>query len=63
MITLYHAPVSRSSAIAQLVEELGVQDKVTVQTVSIPRMDGTGSPTLPILTRRARCRFWSTMAT
>ncbi len=42
MITLYHAPVSRSSAIAQLVEELGVQDKVTVQTVSIPRMDGTG---------------------
>lgn len=42
MITLYHAPVSRSSAIAQIVEELGVQDKVTVKTVSIPRMDGTG---------------------
>jgi glutathione S-transferase len=42
MMTLYHAPVSRSSAIATLVDELGIQDKVTVKIVSIPRMDGTG---------------------
>ena len=42
MLTFYHAPVSRSSAIATRIEEMGIADKITVQLVDIPRMDGTG---------------------
>ena len=42
MLTFYHAPESRSSAIATLIEEMGIADKITVQLVDIPRMDGTG---------------------
>ena len=42
MLTFYHAPESRSSAIATLIEEMGIADKIIVQLVDIPRMDGTG---------------------
>jgi glutathione S-transferase len=39
---LYHAPMSRSTTIVALLEELGAQDRVRVQPVSIPRRDGSG---------------------
>lgn len=42
MITLYHSPESRSSAILSLVEEMGIADRITLREVSIPRMDGSG---------------------
>jgi glutathione S-transferase len=42
MITLFHAPNSRSSAILTLIEEMGIQDRVGVREVTIPRMDGSG---------------------
>jgi glutathione S-transferase len=42
MITLFHAPNSRSSAILTLIEEMGIQDWVEVREVTIPRMDGSG---------------------
>ncbi len=42
MLTLYHSPESRSVAILSLIEEMGIQDWVTVRTVTIPRMDGSG---------------------
>ena len=42
MLTLFHAPQSRSSAIMTLIAEMGIADKITVQTVTIPRQDGTG---------------------
>ncbi len=45
MLTLIHAPQSRSTAVLQLLDELGALDKVTVQTVSIHRLrGGTGAP-------------------
>lgn len=42
MITLYHAPQSRSSRILWLLEELALP--YAVEYVSIARMDGTGGP-------------------
>jgi glutathione S-transferase len=42
MLTLYHSPRSRSSTVVTLIDELGVADRVTVKTVSIPRQDGSG---------------------
>ncbi|MDP3193919.1 glutathione S-transferase family protein [Tabrizicola sp.] len=42
MLTLFHSPESRSVAILSLIEEMGIQDWVTVRTVTIPRMDGSG---------------------
>jgi glutathione S-transferase len=42
MLTLFHSPKSRSSAIVTLIEEMGIQDWVEVREVSIPRMDGSG---------------------
>src|SRR5690242_17815504 len=42
MITLYHAPRSRSSRIIWLLEELGADYKI--ELVPIVRGDGTGSP-------------------
>lgn len=45
MLTLVHAPQSRSSGVFQLLDELGALDQVTVQTVSIRRLrSGTGEP-------------------
>ncbi len=42
MITLYHAPRSRSSRIIWLLEELGAEYKIEI--VSIQRGDGSGAP-------------------
>lgn len=42
MLTFYHAPESRSSAIMALIEEMGIADRITVHSVDIPRMDGSG---------------------
>lgn len=42
MLTLYHAPKSRSSSILVLLDELGIRDKVDIRTVTIPRQDGSG---------------------
>lgn len=42
MLTLFHAPQSRSTALAVLLEELGAGDRVALREVTIPRMDGSG---------------------
>jgi glutathione S-transferase len=42
MLTLYHAPQSRSSRIIWLLEELGAPYELRV--VDIPRLDGSGAP-------------------
>ena len=42
MITLHHAPASRSSRIIWLLEELGVPYELRI--TDIPRMDGSGAP-------------------
>ncbi|MGL6211605.1 MAG: glutathione S-transferase family protein [Paracoccaceae bacterium] len=42
MLTLFHAPESRSTAIMALIEEMGIADKIDVQIVTIPRHDGSG---------------------
>jgi len=42
MLTLYHAPQSRSSRIIWLLEELGAE--YALKITDIPRMDGTGAP-------------------
>jgi len=42
MLTLYHAPRSRSSRIIWLLEELGADYELKI--TDIPRMDGTGAP-------------------
>lgn len=49
MLTLYHSPESRSTAILALIEEMGLQDRIEVKIVTIPRMDGSGGrdPTNP----------------
>ena len=42
MLTLFHAPQSRSSRIVTLIDEMGIADKVDVRIVTIPRRDGSG---------------------
>lgn len=42
MLTLYHAPQSRSSSILSLLIELDALDEVEIRRVIIPRMDGSG---------------------
>lgn len=42
MLTLYHAPMSRSSRIIRLIDEMGIADKVDVRVVNIQRQDGSG---------------------
>lgn len=42
MLTLFHSPHSRSSAIVALIEEMGIQDWIDIREVTIPRMDGSG---------------------
>jgi glutathione S-transferase len=42
MLTLIHAPNSRSSAILALIDEMGIADRVTVQNVTVRRFDGSG---------------------
>lgn len=43
MITLFHAPRSRSTRIVALLKELDALDHVTIEVVTIPRMDGSGA--------------------
>jgi glutathione S-transferase len=43
MLTLFHSPQSRSSAIMVLIEEMGIQDWIDIRQVTIPRVDGTGA--------------------
>lgn len=42
MLTFFHAPQSRSTAILTLLEELGATDRVETRIVTIPRVDGSG---------------------
>lgn len=42
MLTLFHAPQSRSSRIVTLIDEMGIRDQIDIRIVSIPRIDGTG---------------------
>lgn len=42
MLTLFYAPLSRSSRIMTLIEELGIADKVDARRVDIVRFDGSG---------------------
>ena len=44
MLTLFHAPQSRSSAIVTLIDEMGITDKVKIHHVNILRQDGSGAP-------------------
>lgn len=44
MLTLFHAPMSRSTRVVTLLEEMGLRDRVSIVTTDIPRMDGTGAP-------------------
>ncbi|MGQ0564580.1 MAG: glutathione S-transferase family protein [Gemmobacter sp.] len=43
MLTLFHAPETRSTVIAALVEEMGIADRIEVRQVTIPRIDGSGA--------------------
>lgn len=43
MLTLFHAKNSRSTRILNLLEEMGVADRVTIRPVTIVRLDGTGA--------------------
>lgn len=42
MLTLYHAPHSRSTRILDLIHAMGIAERVNVRIVSVPRQDGTG---------------------
>ncbi|WP_420396509.1 glutathione S-transferase family protein [Nioella sp.] len=42
MLTLYHAPLSRSTRIVALIHELGLLDRVQIEPVTVSRADGSG---------------------
>lgn len=42
MLTLYHSPMSRSSRVVRLLDEMNIADKVDVRVVDIQRHDGSG---------------------
>lgn len=42
MITLYHAPMSRSSTLMSLIDEMGIADRISIKQTNIVRFDGTG---------------------
>lgn len=44
MLTLFHAPQSRSTRVLTLIEEMGLADRVKIHLVEIVRADGTGAP-------------------
>lgn len=44
MLTLFHAPRSRSTSILVLIEELGISDQIDIVEVSVARQDGSGGP-------------------
>jgi glutathione S-transferase len=41
-LTLFHAPMSRSSRIVRLIDEMGVHDQIEIRITDIQRRDGTG---------------------
>ncbi|MEN9059832.1 glutathione S-transferase family protein [Ponticoccus litoralis] len=43
MLTLYHAPFSRSTRIVQLIELMGISDRIDLRIVQIRRGDGSGA--------------------
>jgi glutathione S-transferase len=43
MLTLFHAPHSRSSRIVNLIHEMGIADRVQIVPVNICRQDGSGA--------------------
>ncbi|MGP6085343.1 glutathione S-transferase family protein [Antarctobacter jejuensis] len=43
MLTLYHAPFSRSSRVVELIHALGAQDRVRIRLTEVPRQDGSGA--------------------
>lgn len=58
MLTLFHAPQSRSSAILTLIEEIGVADKIEIRLIDIVRArKGTGAadPANPHPEKKAPC--------
>lgn len=42
MLTLFHAPWSRSTSIIELIHEMGIEDRIDIREVSIRRGDGSG---------------------
>lgn len=42
MLTLYHAPFSRSTTIISVFDEMGIADQITIRLTSIRRADGSG---------------------
>jgi glutathione S-transferase len=44
MLTLFHSPNSRSSAIVTLIDEMDIADRIDLRIVTIPRQDGSGAP-------------------
>lgn len=42
MLTLFHAPHSRSSTVLQLIHEMGIADQIDLRRVDVQRMDGSG---------------------
>lgn len=43
MLTLFHSPNSRSTRVVALLHELDALEAVTIERVTIPRQDGSGS--------------------
>ena len=43
MLTLIHSPHSRSSRIVTLIDEMGIQDRVKIEPVTVRRQDGSGA--------------------
>ena len=54
MPTLYHAPLSRSTSILVLIEEMGIADRIDVQrsTSLVPMAAAVRTRAIPIRTRR-----------
>lgn len=44
MLTLFHAPNSRSTSILALIKQMGIEDKVAIRDVTIRRHEGQGAP-------------------
>lgn len=43
MLTLHHAPFSRSTRVVQLIHALGAEDRVDIRLTQVLRRDGTGA--------------------
>jgi glutathione S-transferase len=42
MPTLFHSPMTRSTRVLALIDEMGIADRIDLRPVSIPRVDGSG---------------------